>query len=71
MFRELRSDEQSEKVAVFNRDPENIKKQMRNIITDTKNTQEGIKSRLDAVEVQISQLEDRVLEVTEAGNRKE
>lgn len=71
MFRELRSDEQSEKVAVFNRDPENIKKQMRNIITDTKNTQEGIKSRLDAIEVQISQLEDRVLEVTEAGNRKE
>lgn len=54
MFRELRSDEQSEKVAVFNRDPENIKKQMRNIITDTKNTQEGIKSRLDAIEVQIS-----------------
>ena len=42
---------------------------MKNKITKIKNTLEGTNSRLDDTEKWISELEDRVLEITEA-NRK-
>ena len=44
---------------------------MRNTITETKNTLEGINSRLDDKEEQISELEDRGVEITEAEQKKE
>ena len=65
-FNELggkKMDEQSEK---FNKDLENIKKnqtEMRNTITEGKNTPEGIYSRLCDVEKRIRELEDRAVEI--------
>ena len=44
---------------------------MRNTITETKNTLEGINSRLDDKEEQISELEDRGVEITEAEQNKQ
>lgn len=56
-------DEQSEK---FNKDLENIKKnetEMRNTVTEGKNTPEGIYSRLGDVEKRIREQEDRAVEI--------
>ena len=63
MSLEKKMDEQSEK---FNKDLENIKKnqtEMRNTITEGKNTPEGIYSRLCDVEKRIRELEDRAVEI--------
>ena len=55
---------------------ENIKKnktEMKNTITDKKKKKspKGINGRLDGTEEQISELEDRVVEISEAGEKKE
>ena len=65
-------DEQSEKLEVFNKGLENIKNQteMKNTITDRKNTLEGINSGLYDIEEEISELEGRVVEITQAENKK-
>ena len=44
---------------------------MKDKITETKNTLEGINSRLDDTEEWISELEDRVVRVTQAEHTKE
>ena len=44
---------------------------MKNKITKTKNTLEAIHSRLDYTEEWISDLEDRVVEITDAEQTKE
>ena len=44
---------------------------MKNTITEMKNTLEGMNSRLDDTEVWISELEDRVVKITEAEQKKE
>lgn len=44
---------------------------MRYIITEIKNTPEGINSKLDDAEEQISTLEDRVIEITGAKQKKQ
>ena len=44
---------------------------LRNTIIEVKITPEGIKSRLDNKEKWISDLEDRVVEITQAEQRKE
>ena len=44
---------------------------MKNTITEIKNKLEGINSRLRDKEKQISKLEDWVVEITEAENKKE
>ena len=43
---------------------------MKNTITEIKNTLEGINSRLDDTEELISKLDDRVMEITQAEQRK-
>ena len=61
-------------VRSFDKVLENIKKnqiEMKNTITEIKNTLEGIHGRLDDTEVQISELEDRVVEITEVEQKKE
>ena len=40
-------------------------------IVEMKNTLEGLNSRLDDTEVQISELEDRVVEITQSEQQKE
>ena len=55
---------------------ENIKKnktEMKNTIPDKKKKKspKGINGRLDGTEEQISELEDRVVEISEAGEKKE
>ena len=52
---------------------ENINKnqaEMKNTITDMKNTLKGINIRLNDTEEWIRELEDRVLEITEAEQKK-
>ena len=44
---------------------------MSNIITEMKNTVEGINSRINEAEEQISELEDRLVEITAAEQNKE
>ena len=75
MFKELRRrlDEQSEKLEVFNKEFKNIKKnqtEMKNTMTETKNTLEGVNSILNDTEKQVSELEDRAVEITEAEQKK-
>ena len=62
---------QSKKLGVFNR-VRNYKEQpeMKNTITEMKNTLEGI-NRLCDTEEWISELEDRVVEITDAEQKKE
>ena len=43
---------------------------MKNTITEMKNTLEGINSRLNDTEKQISKQEDRVVEITDAEQKK-
>ena len=72
-----RLDEQSEKLEVYNKDLENIKKSQtiknikkNQIIIERKNTLEGINSRLNDTEEWIRKLEDRVVEITETEEKK-
>ena len=44
---------------------------MNNTITEKKNTLEGINSRITEAEEQISDLEDRMVEISAAGQNKE
>ena len=65
--------EQSEKLEVFNKELEDIKNnqtEVKNTITEMKTSTEGI-SRLNYTEEQISELEERVVENTEAEHSKE
>ena len=51
----------------FNKDLEELKSKqtvMNNTITETKNTLEGINSRITEAEEQISELEDKTVEIT-------
>ena len=62
-----------EKLEVFNKELENIKnnqKQMKNIITEIKDTLEGINCRLNDTEEWISKLEYRVAEIIDAEQKK-
>ena len=63
-----RLDEQSEKLEIFNRIRKYKKSQteLNSTITEVKNSLKGVNSRLDDTEEQISKLEDRVVEITEA-----
>ena len=62
-----------EKLEVFKKELENIKnkqKQMKNIITEIKDTLEGINCRLNDTEEWISKLEYRVAEIIDAEQKK-
>ena len=62
-----------EKLEVFNKELENIKnnqKQVKNIITEIKDTLEGINCRLNDTEEWISKLEYRVEEIIDAEQKK-
>ena len=68
--------EHSEQSVVSNKELENVKKnqtQLKNIIIiiEIKNTLEGINNSLDDTEGQISKLEDRVVEISQAKQEKE
>ena len=67
-----RLDEQSEKLDIFNRIRKYLKSQteLSSTITEVKNSLKGVNSRLDDTEEQISKLEDRVVEITEAEQKK-
>ena len=71
MLSELRrTDEHSEN---FNKKIENIKKnqsEVKNTITEMKNILGGFNSRLDDAEEQISNLEDRIVEITQLEQKK-
>ena len=57
---------------MFNKDLENLKdKQMNNTITEMKNTLEGINGRINEVEEWISELEDKMVEITATEQNKE
>ena len=69
-----RMDAQSENLEVFNKELENIKNnqtEMNNTITEMENTLEGINSILNDTEEWISELENRVVEITDAEQEKE
>ena len=75
MIKELgrRMDAQSKKLDVFNRVRKCKKKktpEMKNKITEMKNTRKGINSRLNDTEEWICKPEDRVVEVTAAEQKK-
>ena len=58
---------------MFNKDLEELKNnqtEMTNTITEMKNTLEGINSRVNDTEELISELEGRVVEITEAEQKK-
>ena len=61
------------KLEVFNKELKNIKNQtdMRNTITEMKNILEGINSCLNETEEQISKLEDTVVEIIDAEQKKD
>ena len=59
---------------MFNKDLEELKSKqamMNNTINEIKNSREGIKSRITEAEEQISDLEDKILEITTAEQNKE
>ena len=59
---------------MFNKDLEELKNkqtEMNNTITEMKNTLEGINSRIGDTEEQISELEDRKVEITTTEQNKE
>ena len=63
-----RMDKQTEKLEVFNKKLENMKKyqiEVKHTLTEVKNALEGT-DRVDDTEGWISELEDRVMEITEA-----
>ena len=58
----------------FNKDPEELKSKqtmMNNTINEIKNSLKGIKSRITEEEEQISDLEDKIVEITTAEQNKE
>ena len=58
----------------FNKDLEELKRKqtiMNNTINEIKNSLEGINSRITAAEEQISDLEDKIVEITTAEQNKE
>ena len=58
----------------FNKDLEELKskqKMMNNTINEIKNSPEGINSRITEAEEQISDLEDKIVEITTAEQNKE
>ena len=58
----------------FNEELENIKKNqsdLKNTITETENTLEGINSILDDTEEYISVLEGRIMKITQSSQQKE
>ena len=58
----------------FNKDLEELKSKetvMNNIINETKNSLEGINSRITKAEERISDLEDKIVEITTAEQNKE
>ena len=67
-----RLDAQSKKFKFLTKELENIKNNQteKNIITEMKNTLEGINSRLNDTEEWIRELEDRVAEITAAEQEK-
>ena len=68
----IRLDEQIEKLEVINKELENIKKnqtETNNTITEIKHTPEEI-NRPDDAEEQISKLEEKVVEITQAEQKK-
>ena len=76
MLKELRrsSEDQSKKLDVFNKKLQNIRKkqtELKNTMTEIKKYIEGINIRLDDTKQQISELEDRVVEITQAEEDKE
>ena len=59
---------------MFNRELDDLKEkqtEMNNTITKMKNTSEGIKSWIHEAEEQISELEDRMVEITAVEQNKE
>ena len=60
---------------IFNKELEEMKKKnqliMNNVITEIKSTLEGINSRITEAEDWISDVEDRLVEITEAETKKE
>ena len=73
MLTELRKriDEHNEN---FNKEIENIKmiqSELKNSIIEMKNTLEGINSRLGYIEEHISDLKDRIIEITQSEQQKE
>ena len=59
---------------MFNKDLEEIKKSqsiMNNAINEIKNTLEGTNSRIAVAENRISDVEDRMVEISEAERKKE
>ena len=66
-----RMEAQTEKIQeMFNKEIEDLKnKQMNTTITELKKTLEGINSRITEVE-RISELEDRVVEITDTENKE-
>ena len=74
MLKELerRMDKQNKKLEVFNKELENIKNQteLKNTITKIKNTSDGINSGLDDTREIFSELENRVVEITQTEQKK-
>ena len=75
MIKELRRkmDADNEKSEVFKKGLENIKNnqtELKNIINEKKKTKEGINSGLNEEEKWITELEDKVLEITAAEQKK-
>ena len=76
MIKELRrgKDSLSEVRSFFYKELENIRNnqtQLKNTIIETKNTLEGINGRLNGTEDWISELEDRIVEITVTEQEKE
>ena len=75
MIKKLGREEiRSKKLEVLNKELENIKNnqtELKNTITEMKNTLEGVNSRLNEAGEWISELEDRVVEITAAEDKNE
>ena len=67
-----RMEAQTKKIQeMFNKQLEDLKNKERWTITEMKNTLEGINSRINEAEEQISELEDRVVDITVVEQNKE
>ena len=68
---ENKMEKMQESINTFNKNLEEIKnKQMNNTIIEIKNTLEGINSRLSEAEEWVSELEDRIAEITAEEHEK-
>ena len=63
-----RMDEHNEN---FNKETENIRKYQTEIIIELKNTLQGFNIRIDEVEEQISELEDKTMKLTQTEQQNE